>query len=45
MIIDEIPQELQEELEGVKYPDQVQKWMMYVSPEWQKVLKHGNRTF
>ena len=39
MIIDEIPQELQEELKGVKYPDQVQKWMMYVSPEWQKVLK------
>jgi len=39
MIINEIPKELQEELEGIKYPDQLQKWMMYVSPEWQKVLK------
>tara|TARA_R110002167_G_scaffold60308_2_gene170490 strand:+ start:1577 stop:2110 length:534 start_codon:yes stop_codon:yes gene_type:complete len=42
MIINEIPKELQEELEGIKYPDQLQKWMMYASSEWQRVLKRWN---
>ena len=39
MRIDEIPQELQEELEGVRYSDQVQKLLSYSPPNWQEVLK------
>lgn len=39
MVIEEIPKELQEELAGIKYPDQLQKWMVYSVPEWQMVLR------
>ena len=35
---EDLPEDIQEELEGTKYADQVQKWMMY-SSEWQRVLK------
>ena len=39
---EELPEDIQEELEGTKYVDQVQKWMMYASSEWQRVLKRWN---
>ena len=39
MRIDEIPQELQEELEGLRYSDQVQKILTHSPPNWQEVLK------
>ena len=36
---DELPNEIQEELEGIEYPDQIQKWIMYSTPKWQQVLR------
>lgn len=36
---DELPEDVKEELEGITYADQFQKWLKYSTPEWQKVLK------
>ena len=34
-----LPKEIQEELEGVNYPEQLQKWIKLDSPKWMEVLK------
>jgi len=36
---EELPEDVREQLEGITYTDQFQKWIKYSSPDWQKVLK------
>ena len=36
---DKLPIEIQEELRGVEYTEQIQKWIIHSSPKWQKVLR------
>lgn len=41
---DELPDEIREELEGIQYPDQVQKWIWGVYRDaWFDVVKNGIR--
>tara|TARA_R100001440_G_scaffold577_6_gene1826 strand:+ start:3090 stop:3608 length:519 start_codon:yes stop_codon:yes gene_type:complete len=39
MNISELPKEIQEELQGINYPEQLQKWIKLDSPRWMEVLK------
>ena len=34
-----LPKEIQEELQGIDYPEQLQKWVKLDSPKWMEVLK------
>jgi len=34
-----LPKEIQEELQGINYPEQLQKWIKLDSPRWMEVLK------
>ena len=34
-----LPKEIQEELKGVNYPEQLQKWIKLDAPRWMEVLK------
>lgn len=40
---DELPQQVQEEIAGIQYVDQVQKWIRHTS-EWRSILKISGRT-
>ena len=39
MDVKTLPKEIQEELKGVNYPEQLQKWVKLDSPRWMEVLK------
>lgn len=43
MKVEELPEEIQEELEGTKYPDQVQKWIKSNNGSWFGLLKSDIR--